>query len=464
MNAVAQDSRRDVPRWSRQQLLARARKLYANDGLARGALNDVARYSVGSGLVPQAQTDDEEWNDAAEAYWREWCKVADVSGRFNFNRMQRILSIATDRDGDIGLVLVKSATGFPQVQLVEAHRIGDGTDPSGKQPDGSEWFDGVKLDPYGKALAYRVVATDSSGVKEVKDVPASDFILMFDPERADQARGVTALYHAINNLHDRKDILDFEKIGVKRDSATWAKLKTATGEADPAEWDSEEVTVDGKKITFSEARGGEVRVIATDEELDPWESNRPSPAFTGFLDHLVRDIATGLGVPYEFVWNPERLSGTSQRFVLEKAQRRFKERQDLIESMVLNRLWFWVMSVAMNRGDLKRISGSWRVQWQRPAELSVDAGRDATADRDDVKMGLMTEAEHFGRRGRDWRTERVQKEREVDDLIVRAQRLAKARGIEFPLALQLLQLSTPNGNQPTAVEKGKPEDKKKETK
>ena len=452
ISGIAQDSRKDVPRWSRIKLLAKSRALYANDGLARGAINDIARYSVGGGLIPQAQTDDVAWNEAAEAYWREWCKVADVTGRFHFNRLQRILSIAIDRDGDVGLLLVKGASGFPQVQVVESHRIGDGTDNNGVQGDGSEWFDGVRVNKAGRPLEYRIVTMNVMGIKKVEVIPADNFVMLFDGERADMVRGIPALYHAINTIHDRKDILDNEKIGQKKDAQTWAILKTKSGEADPADWTDEEVTVDGKKLTFTESRGGETKVVATDEDLTPWQSNRPSPAFNGFLDHLIRDVATGLGVPYEFVWNPERLGGTAQRFILEKAQRRFRERQDLLETMVLNRLWFWVISVAIQRGDLKTVKDGWRVRWQRPSELTVDAGRDANNDREDVKMGLMTEAEHFGRRGMDWQEARTQKEREVDDLLERAGRLAKKHGLPLMQAMQMLQLSTPNANmagQPT---------------
>jgi hypothetical protein len=57
----------------------------------------------------------------------------------------------------------------------------------------------------------------------------------------------------------------------------------------------------------------------------------------------------------------------------------------------------------------------------------------------------------------DWQENRDQKEREVDDLLERAGRLAKKHGIQLTVAMQMLQLSTPNaniaqghtGNQPT---------------
>lgn len=461
-----QDVRRDLNRFTRLQLLSKARWLYVNDGLTRGAINDVARYSVGSGLTPQAQTRDSALNDQYEEYWRQWCNVADVTGRMHFNRLQRILSIAIDRDGDVGLMMVRSAGGFPQVQLVESHRIGDTNTQA--QGDGTDWIDGVRLNSMGRAIAYRIVSEDVQGIRTAKEVPASDFILLSDPDRADQARGVTALYHAINTLHDKKEIIDFERKGVKLHSAIGAVLKKKFGDAD--NWkDDEAKGPDGQPLNLMKVlEGAEIPVISTEEELELTRSDRPSPAFTGFLEFLIRDMATGLGVPYEFVWNPEKIGGANTRFILEKAQRRFRERQDLLISTVLNRLWFWVISVGIARGDLPHNDQAWRVRWQLPADLSVDAGRDGNSDREDVKLGLMNEAEHFGRRGRDWQEERDQKEREVGDLLTRAARLAKAHGIEVGMALQLLQLSTPNGNlggnqsqKPEDGKRGKESDKKK---
>lgn len=446
----ATDSKRDLTRFTRLQLLSAARWLYANDGYTRGAIRDMARYSIGPGLIPQALTSDENWNSEAEAYWREWCKIADVGGKHNFNRLQRILSIAMDRDGDVGLLMLRSSNGLPQLQLIEGHRIGTDFGWLTDLTNGSEWVDGVRLNNLGRPIEYRISEPDLSmpGGVGYRDIPAYNFIHLFDAERADQARGITSLYHAINTLHDRKDILDFEKLGVKKNSAQWAVLKTKSGDADPADWDDEEVEIDGKTIKIAKSRGGEVKLLSTDEDLTPWEANRPSPAFAGFIEHLLRDVSVGLGLPYEFIWNPEKLGGTSQRFVLEKAQRRFAERQQQFASMLLDRIWFWVMSVGIKRKDISPAPKNqpWLVRWQGPAEVSVDAGRDSQADREDLKMGLTTESTIYARQGLDYTEQRNQREREVDDLLMRAGKLAKKHKIELSMALQLLQQTTPNGN------------------
>lgn len=442
------DTKRELTRFTRRELLRKARYFYANDGFSRGAIRDMARYSIGHGLTPQAQTENKEWNQAAEDFWEQWCKIADVAGRNHFNRLQRIISIAIDRDGDIGVLLTKTPTGFPQIQLIESHRFGSVGE------DGSEWVDGVKTDEVNRALAYRVVVGREAFANKWVDVDAANMIFMFEPERADQFRGVTALHHAINTIHDKKDIVDFERSAVKNNSSIAAVLKTEDGSTEEEDWRDDDTTATtARSLTLAQMQSGQIPVIGKDEDIVLHSSDRPSPAFTGFLDFLIRDIATGMGLPYEFVWNAEKLGGTAQRFILEKAQRRFRERQELFKTMMLDRLWFWVISVAIKRGDLPAQAGAWRVTWQLPSELTVDAGRNAQQDREDLKMGLTTEARLCGMQGLDWETERDQRFREIDDLLTSARALAIKHGITTAAALQLLQQTTPNGlptNEPEA--------------
>lgn len=461
-----QDYIKEMPRFSRLIQLGKARKFYASDGLTRGAIGTFARHTVGTGIMAQAQTDSEEANDAYERYWKNWCKIADWNGRLSFNRMQQIICKAVDRDGDIFILMLKTPSGFPKVQLIESHRIGNlASDDMTAAKDGSRWVDGVRLSADGTPLAYRLKTTAPDGRESHRDIEASSVIHVVDPDRVNEVRGVTSLYHALNTLHDRYDILAFEKKGVKRDSQTRAVLKTQNGSAIEGEdWDTEEIDADGNKVVLAKTKDGETEIISTDEELTPWQSDRPSPTFVGFLDHLIRDVCIGLGLPFEFIWSPEKLGGTAQRFILEQAQRRIEERQQLLIETVLNRLWFWVIASGIKRGDIPSSENYWDVKWQCPSKITVDAGREAQQEREDLKMGLTTEAESFSKRGKDWREERNQREREIRDLLTRAKAIAKEYDIPVQSAVQLLQMSTPNGNlfsQDANADQGNTQDQQK---
>ncbi len=439
--AVADDSDKTLTPSARKQVLGLARYLHANNGMVRGAVADLTRYSVGGGLVPQSQASP-EIAEAYENFWREWSKIADATGRRSFEQLQQLASIRMDVDGDAGFVLRKTATGYPQLQLVEGHAIGSDSEDKG-------WFDGVRVTPDGQPLAYRVLGPD----KTHTDIAARDFILLAETERAGQQRGLSALAHALDHVRDVADILSYEKTGVKMAASVGIAITTQAGAVDEGASYIESgadapVSAGGSPLETFEA--GMVPRLRIGEKIESFSSNRPNPSFTGFIEHLLRDVSVGLGLPFEFIWNAEKLGGASQRFVLAKAQRRFEQRQSYLTGALLNRVWGWVIASAIKRGDLPKSDDWWRVRWQAPAKITVDVGREANANRDDIRMGLRTLQEDAGERGVDWMELRGQAERETADLIARAQRVAKETGVDFQTVLYFMQGRAPN--QPTPPE------------
>ena len=89
-NAVAVDSHVDVSGADRERLMKLSRWLYNNAPFLRGLVNEKARYVTGAGIRPQARSGDEAWDTAAEAYFEQWSRVADIQGRYTWREMQRI--------------------------------------------------------------------------------------------------------------------------------------------------------------------------------------------------------------------------------------------------------------------------------------------------------------------------------------------------------------------------------------
>jgi lambda family phage portal protein len=431
--AVAADSRATLTAATRRTILGLARYLHANSGAVRGAVADLTRYSVGVGIIPQSQAKP-EIAEAYENFWREWSKIADATGRRTFEQIQQLASLRMDVDGDVGLVLRQTESGYPQVQLVEGHAIGSDVDEKG-------WQDGVKVSPDGRPLAFRVNGEGD----EFTNIGARDFILLAETERVGQQRGVSSLAHALDHLRDLEDILGYEKVGVKMGAAIGVAITTEGGTVDEGAAYIEggaAAAITGSPLETFEA--GMVPRLRIGEKIESFASNRPNPSFNGFIEHLLRDVSVGLGLPFEFIWNAEKVGGATQRFVLAKAQRRFEQRQSYLISAFLNRVWGWVIASAIKRGDLPKSADWWRVRWQCPAKITVDVGREASANRDDIKMGLRTLQEDAGERGVDWLELRDQAERETADLITRAQRVSKETGVDFQTVLYFMQGRAPN--------------------
>jgi capsid protein len=193
--------------------------------------------------------------------------------------------------------------------------------------------------------------------------------------------------------------------------------------------------------------GGKWVALKPGEELKPFESNRPSPTFTGFLDHLRRDSALGV-VPYEFTADSSKIGGAGVRMVVAKADRRFSHRQNILIRRFLTPVWKFVIGDAITRGEIPLIAGWWKISVVTPRRVTVDAGRESLQNREDVKAGLKTLSDHFAELGMDFEEEAERRARDIAHL----QDLAK----KYDIPLQMLFASgvaTPPVEAPTGPAK-----------
>ena len=362
------------------------------------------RYTVGQGFTPQAKTSAPEWNHTAETYFNHWAQGADLLGQLSFADLLGLWCMRVDEDGDVGVLLTQNRFGRPKLQTIESHRIGNGSVARGQFF--SDYPDGVKVDDQGRPKRYLVDGERS--------ISARDFILVFDTTRAQQTRGIPALSHAIDNLFDIKEVLAYEKRGIKINSAIAMAIKTRRSVDDDDEGflGKIETVTEADDITLENMTDGVIPRLAPEEDITAHRSDRPNATFQGFINHFIRDFAAGIGLPFEFIFNPEKLGGTSQRFILAKAERAFAERQRLLINRVCNRVWGWVISKAVKSGELT-FNPEWhRVHWQTPRRITVDTGRDTKSEIDALKMGLTTFSEIHGGSGHDWEEQLRQRARE----------------------------------------------------
>ena len=435
MNNEVVDSRNTQTKWARETLLGYSRHLFVNIGEVRGAIKDVARYSVGSGIRPVSLGQDVDEAKAYEDFFDQWSGNCDLRGEYNFWKLQRLASIRMDIDGDIGFNMVSGSRDWPFLQAIEGHQI------VGSVNDENN-FDGVRISPKTQRAVSYSIRTRDGGFKKV---PANNFIMVYDPDRVAQYRGVSALQHAITEVWDTSEILDYEKVGVKIRSAIGAVIKTQGGDDDDAQAliGSENTAAKTGDVPWQTFEAGMIPRLHTDEDIQEIGGNSPSTTFNGFIEMLMRRVALGYGLPLEFVWDLSKAGGASQRAVLAKSQRVFDERFDVLKKFN-NRVWAWVIAKGIKRGDLKSTENWWKAKWQQPKKITVDVGREAKESREDVKLGLKTFQDEAGERGQDWRQNRSQTEIETRDLLSRAQSLSAEFGIEMGTALSLLSQRTPN--------------------
>ena len=440
--AAPNDAKKELTSHTRRELVRRSRYLNKNFGFAREMVADMAIYSTGDGIQPQVLTDDLAWNKAAEDYFACWAAWAEITQRFSFEECQHLVCRGLDVDGEYFCIKVRDRFGRPRLQLVEAHCIGDAF-------ASTETVDGIRLDAYGAPLAYRLILDDNG----TRDVPANAVLHIFEPESASGVRQPPTLQHSINHILDEMEMLALEKHAVKdnadiariikRDNGGMEENSDFSVHAGPTE-----TPTPSDPVTLQRIVGGKIVALQPGESLESFQSNRPSPVFTGFLEHLKRDSAAGM-LPYEFVLDAGKIGGAGIRLVVAKADRRFSYRQMILIQRLLRPTWGYVIGDAIDRGELAPVKHWNRVGWVCPRRVTVDAGREAESHRRDVEMGLLSFSDHFAELGMDFREEIERRAQDAKAILEMATRYGVPVDMLYrPSGTQSVQQSTPPVDKP----------------
>jgi capsid protein len=241
-----------------------------------------------------------------------------------------------------------------------------------------------------------------------RDLPSASVLHIHEPEWAGGVRSHPTIQHSINHVLDEIELLALEKHAVKDNADISRILKTARGELD----DNGDFIVGGAAgnndpsdpVTLQKIVGGKLVALKPDESIESFQSNRPSPTFTGFLEHLRRDSALGM-IPFEFAADSSKIGGAGVRLIVAKADRRFSFRQMILERRLIRPVWAYVIGDAIARGLLPAVEGWWKMAIVGPKRVTVDAGREAQQNRADVEAGLKTITDHYAELGADFREE-----------------------------------------------------------
>lgn len=386
---AATDAKKEFTSGDRKTLLRLARYLRDNLGVTAGIITEMSRYSVGSNVMLQAQTTDENWNEQAEEYFRGWSESADITGRYSFGQLVDLWCQAMVGEGEVFAVKANVQDEI-KLQTILSHAIDWKSD---------DYTDGIRYDSFGRPTRYRMASGRTLNAAAVRHI--------MEP-RPNRLRGVPGIAHAANNLFDLRDILSFEKQGVKLNSAIAAVVKRANSSNSSGNrflGHANKFVQEDTILTLEQVLGGaQIPQIGLQDDVKIHQSDKTSPTFQGFLEWLIRDMAVGFGMPYEFVWSAEKLQGTAQRFIMSKAQRRFEQIQTTFEPHITD-IYRTVISRAIEAGQLPFNQQWGRCEWIWPKAATVDFGRESREERENIKAGIKSLKEHFAELQKDWRTE-----------------------------------------------------------
>ena len=387
-----------------------ARDLVENFPEAREITRKFGNYLTPHEYSPT--TGDRNYNQTVSDYFHQWCKTCDVTGRHSFKKLVQIAAEERPVDGDCGFVIRRAGEGL-KLQLVPATRIGN---PNTSSVSSNNYYQGIITDDFGQPVAYRIYRVDRNGVYfGAEDIPANQFCHYFDPFRIDQYRGVTEFHAAIQTARMLYDILQAEKAGVRFSSQQAALIFNDRGVANPRNLFSPNPAMNlpsGQTQKNELTEVGMIRYFQNSDRVEVMPS-RPSQAFTGFVQHLMHEIALGVGVPEGVLFGTQDYKGPSVRAEFAAADRVFTKHQGVLQDKVLDPIKDAVILDAIARGEIPPptlLAGETMVQalrratkgeWRFPAKLSIDVGRESAANMNENRQGAKSLQEIAAEEGTD---------------------------------------------------------------
>lgn len=443
------DSMINPSEFTRHEITRMSRYLINNYPLAERIASLCEIYGVGAGIAANAATKDAEFNGAATFAFSNWADspFSTSDNELSFYEAQRCMARELLITGEVFVVLEKAGTGYPQLHLVSSEKVRH----SGSPDDTS--VDGIYFDSNGRAVAYNIF-TGSTFQK----VESGNVIHLKRVKNVGQRRGVGMFASALNAMRDHKDMHILIKKSLKTHLAMAAIVRKKVPDAEsgiaqgitPVDANTLPTTAKANR-GLERVFGGHVAYMQEGEDVDLITSEHPTANILAFLELIMRDVCLSVSLPYEFVVNPDKLTGTGVRFALSDAAFFFQTLQNILIDGALNRIYSWVVASFIKLGKLAPPTGDelpWDVTYTRPCSLTVDQGRMSNAEIALLQAGLINREMYFSARGRDW-------QKEADQLLAETRyMMMKAAELGIPLSLVLPEnknssLSTSETRSPT---------------
>lgn len=380
------------------------RDLYNNNPLVKGILKTDRDSVVGSGVKIEAKTGDPDWNDAAEAAFKEWAESCEVTGRLSFNQFLRLAYLSYRRDGDMGVILTEG-----KLQAVEGEQIGT---PYGFDASQLKFLNVVNGIAYaketGRVIGYYVGRPNDYGYIDsdsVKKYQAQDFHHIFNPERFTCSRGEPALTSSIDFIDKLCSYVDAELVAAKVNAC----FSVFIARKDPySEVGAFPVyggdSGDQPQQRREQLEPGTIMYGEPGESASGIGQTRPGSLFDPFVLRMLTLIGRPLCMPLMLITlDYAGATFMNARIAYQKAQENWIVEQDHILKPFVSRIYRWKISQFIKEGILTPRDDAWRHEVICNRWPYVDPSREAEADKLQMENRVMTLKDICSRNGLEWK-------------------------------------------------------------
>jgi hypothetical protein len=431
-----------------KMMLGDSRYIYQSFSSIGGAVRQKANYVYGGSWRLQSLSADTDFALAVEEDFKRLDQMFDIRGsNFGFRKNVWRGSKMLDVDGDFFVILTEEKeTGFPKLQFLEAHRVGDWGDcRDGYVNDSNAYagmriLNGVIVNDVMHPVAYRV--KDGSRGRGFQDIPANSMVHFTDMEWFSQGRGT-----AILDWYDLAETRDAQKMKQKINSILTLVESTESGTRDIGK-NALGIGGGGSVPSSTYMDSGMIRIIKNGGSLKAHTANDPPEGWLKFTTLVETSAFYALGWRREML-DSSSVGGAGVRGFAADINKSIAARRETLESGY-KRLAQYIIAKRAKMGAYTLPDDWWKVSFTKPAEFTVDEGRMRKADIEDLRAGLITASDIVERRGSDFE----------DVMITRAKELALLKKIanDYGHDVSEISLLTRPGDNPESKSSDSEED------
>lgn len=323
----------------------RSRSLDRNNVLASSILDRAIENIIGTGIQVQPTTGVKDFDRQALDAWSRFKDSCDVTKRFHYDYMQRLMLRSCFRDGDVGAIMVDN-NGQPQKQLIE----GDYLESPPSKYIGGIAVDGVELDASGAPLKFWIRTVDQDWKTTFTSIPERDFQFLACLDRFQEYRGMPLFTQAFDWFDNIEGYAEGTVITaragtlfsllIKKNGSNGAvsKLPSMTNSA-------------GNSQRYKSIEGGTIKYLEPDEDVVQVDPKHPTQSFPESIASFCRFVGLKFGLPIEEVLlDYSRANYTVSRAIKMKIQRVAEIHQQNFASNIVSRDYRWVISKAIKTG------------------------------------------------------------------------------------------------------------------
>jgi lambda family phage portal protein len=387
---------------ARGTLARRARYLVGNNALAAAGTEAWVSALVGTGIKAQSAHPDPNVRALINASFEAWTDRSDADGLGDFYALQALVARRMVIDGE-AVALMSVDQGGLRIRLLDPEQLDASL--TRELGGGARVISGVEFDAAGRRIAYHLFKERpglGTALQPIR-VPAEDVLHVFRVEAPGQVRGISWFSSALLRLRVYDEAVDAQLERQKIGAMLVGMIIDPEGTAGFAS--AEQPSIAG--LLEGGLEPGTLKILSAGQDIRFSDPPQIASEAIDFLRVTAREIASGLGVPYEAMTGDlSSVNYSSIRAGLVEFRRKAEAIQHGTLAFQLLRptfrRWITVESLAGRLAapgsDLEPLMA---VRWITPKQAWVDPLKDSQAEATAIAAGLMSRREAIASRGYD---------------------------------------------------------------